>query len=93
MLDVKKAGEFTLNFFPASWGFHCISLTVKVTASGIRYIGQGLQGPWIFLELRTVFQNNPYPFSQIAFVRTGDVMIAKAVACGKKNPGKPCILL
>lgn len=32
---IIKEGQFTLNFFPARRGFHCISLTAKVNAPGI----------------------------------------------------------
>ena len=38
---IIKEREFTLNFFPASRGFHCISLTAKVNAPGITSWGWG----------------------------------------------------
>ena len=38
---IIKEGEFTLNFFPARRGFHCISLTAKVNAPGIPSWGWG----------------------------------------------------
>ena len=38
---IIKEGEFTLNFFPARRGFHCISLTAKMNAPGIPSWGWG----------------------------------------------------
>ena len=38
---IIKEGKFTLNFFPARRGFHCISLTAKVNGPGIPCWGWG----------------------------------------------------
>jgi len=34
-IDFLREGEFTPGFFPARWGFHCLSLASKVIATGI----------------------------------------------------------
>ena len=41
---------FALNCFPARWGFHCISLTVKVDSPGIPQLeeGKGVKWGWGF---------------------------------------------
>ena len=52
----KREEELTLNFFPARWAFHCISLTVlKVNAPGIpQWLDTGVSNDWCITLLCSV---------------------------------------